>query len=148
VVIAKAPPRLPGWVSLASRLIIWLQARGISFLSFHVLAIPGRKSGRMLKTVVSPFGVDGRSYVLSFGELQWVRNARHAGWGILGRGRRNDRVALVEIEPPTSGRIAREFPRQVPAGVRFFTDLGLVSSPGGPDEFEAAADRLTLFRLD
>lgn len=144
----SSPPRLPGWVGPASRLIIWLQARGISFLSFYVLAIPGRKSGRMLKTVVSPFTVDGRRYVLSFGQLQWVRNARVAQWGIVGRGRHEERVTLTEIESPDRGRIAREFPRQVPAGVQFFVRLGLVEAPAGPDQFEAAAEELALFRLD
>jgi hypothetical protein len=142
------PPQLPGWVKPASRLIVGLQARGISFLSFHVLAIPGRKSGRMLKTVVSPFEVDGKRYVLSFGQLQWVRNARSAGWGLLGRGRTESRVALVEIRTPESAAIVREFPRQVPAGVQFFVRLGLVDKPAGPDQFAAAADRLALFRLD
>lgn len=140
--------RLPGWVAPASRVIVWLQARGISFLSFHVLTIPGRRSGRMLKTVVSPLTVDGRRYGLSFGHLQWVANAQAAGWGILGRGRNNERVTLIEIKPPESGGIVREFPRQVPAGVQFFVRLGLVEKPAGPNEFEAAAERLTLFRLD
>jgi hypothetical protein len=129
-------------------LIVALQARGISFLSFHVLAIPGRKSGRMLKTVVSPFAVDGRRYVLSFGELQWVRNARAAGWGVLGRGRTSQRVTLTEVRPPEAAAIVREFPRQVPAGVQFFVRMGLVDRPAGPDQFSAAADRLALFRLD
>lgn len=140
--------RLPAWVAPASRVIVWLQARGISFLSFHVLTIPGRRSGRMLKTVVSPFTVDGRRYVLSFGHLQWVANARAAGCGILGRGRTDERVTLTEIKSPESGGIVREFPRQVPAGVQFFVRLGLVEKPAGPNEFEAAAERLALFRLD
>ncbi len=129
-------------------MIIALQARGISFLSFHVLSVPGRKTGRMLKTVVSPFEVDGSRYVLSFGDLQWVKNARASGWGIVGRGRMENRVTLVEIRAPENRAIVREFPRQVPAGVQFFVRLGLVERPGGPDQFEAAANRLALFRLD
>lgn len=141
-------PPLPRWVAPASRLIVWLQARGISFLSFHVLTIPGRRTGRMLETVVSPFTVDEQRYVLSFGHLHWVANARAAGWGILGRGRHNERVTLIEIKSPEGRAIVREFPRQVPAGVQFFVGLGLVEKPAGPNEFEAAAERLTLFRLD
>ena len=141
-------PELPGWVGPASRLIIGLQRLGISFLSFHVLSISGRRSGLMRPTVVSPFTVGGRRYVLSFGRLAWVQNARAAGWGILARGRRQTRVALIEVEPPESADIVGEFPRQIPAGVQFFTRLGLVEPPGGPEQFAAAADRLTLFRLD
>ena len=102
----------------------------------------------MRTTVVSPFTVDGRRYLLSFGQLDWVQNARAAGWAILSRGRRQTRVQLVELAPPESASIVREFPRQIPAGVRFFIRLGLVGKPGGPDQFAAAADRLALFRIE
>lgn len=131
-----------------SRVIINLQRLGIAFFSFHVISIPGRRSGQMRATVVSPFAVAGYRYLLSFGQLDWVRNARAAGWGILSRGRHQTKVALVEIKPPNSAPIVRDFPRQIPAGVQFFIRLGLVATPGGADQFEAAADRLALFRID
>jgi len=141
-------PRLPGWLRPMNHVIKLLQRVGIAFFSFHVLAVPGRRSGRLNATPVSPFTVDGQRYILSFGQTNWVKNARAAGWGILSRGRRRARVALVEVRPPESGRIMREFPRQIPAGVQFFERLGLVEPPGGPDQFEAAADRLTLMRIE
>ena len=131
-----------------SQVIINLQRLGIAFFSFHVLSIPGRRSGQMRTTVVSPFAVAGHRYLLSFGQLDWVRNAQAAGWGILSRGRHQTKVALVEIKPPESHSIVRDFPRQIPAGVQFFISMGLVETPGGPDQFEAAADRLALFRID
>ena len=140
--------RLPAWVAPASRVIIGLQKIGIAFFSFHTLAIPGRRSGQMRTTVVSPFRVQGHDYVLSFGDLQWVRNGRAAGWGDLGRGRTIKRVNLVEVVGADREAIVREFPRQIPAGVRFFVRSGLVQAPGTPDQFAAAADRLTLFRID
>jgi len=146
--VADTGPQLPGWVRPMSRLIIGLQRVGIAFFSFHVLRVPGRRTGNMRTTVVSPFTVDGKRYLLSFGQLDWVRNARAARWGMLSRGRKETRVALVEIPPPTSGSIAREFPRQIPAGVQFFVRLGLVDQPGRPDQFEAAASRLAVFRVD
>jgi hypothetical protein len=125
-----------------------LQRVGVAFFSFHVLAVPGRRSGRLNATPVSPFTVDGQRDILAFGYTDWVKNARAAGWGILSRGRRRARVALVEVKSPESGRVMREFPRQIPAGVQFFVRLGLVESPGGPDQFEAAAERLTLIRIE
>ena len=140
--------RLPGWVAPMSRLIIGLQGRGIAFFSFHVLTIPGRRSGVMRRTVVSPFVVEGRRYVLSLGQLEWARNARAAGWGLLRRGRRQSKVALVEVKAPESEPIVSEFPRQIPGGVRFFIQLGLVARPGRPDQFATAAAKLVLFRLD
>lgn len=50
--------------------------------------------------------------------------------------------------PPASARIVREFPLQIPAGVQFFVCLGLVDQPAGRDQFEAAAERLALFRIE
>ena len=129
-------------------MIIGLQRLGVAFFSFHVISIPGRRSGLMRTTVVSPFTVDGRRYLLSFGQLDWVRNARAAGVATLGRGRTQTQVRLVEIAAPESAAIVGEFPHQIPAGVRFFTRLGLVESPGQPDQFAAAASRLALFRID
>jgi hypothetical protein len=140
-------PGLPGWVKPASRVIIGLQRLGISFLSFHVLKIPGRSSGVMRPTVVSPFEVEGQRYVLSLGRLEWVRNAQVAGWGLMCRGRREQRVSLVEVGSPENRAVVGAFPRQIPAGVQFFTRLGLVEPPGRPDQFEGAADRLILFRI-
>jgi hypothetical protein len=113
-----------------------------------VISIPGRRSGQMRTTVVSPFEVDGRRYLLSFGQLDWVRNARAAGWALLSRGRAQERVVLVEIKAPENANIVREFPRQIRGGVGFFVRLGLVDAPGAPDQFAAAADRLALFCID
>lgn len=131
-----------------SRVIIGMQSLGIAFFSFHVIRIPGRRTGRMRATVVSPYAVDGRRYLLSFGTLEWVRNARAAGWAILSRGRQQSKVALVEVPSPQSRDVISQFPVKIPAGVQFFIRLGLVERPGGPDQFAAAADRLTLFRID
>ena len=139
--------QLPAWVAPASAVIIALQKLGIAFFSFHTLGIPGRRSGQMRTTVVSPFTVAGHMYVLSFGDLQWVRNARAAGWGHLGRGRSVQKVDLVEVRTPDREVIVREFPRQIPAGVRFFVSSGLVEAPGTADQFAAASDRLVLFRI-
>ena len=141
-------PELPGWIGPASRVIIGLQRLGIAFFSFHLVTVPGRRTGRMRTTVVSPFVVDGARYLLSLGELEWARNARASEWALLRRGRRQERVHLVEVEPPGSSRIVREFPVQVPGGVQFFVRLGLVQPPGRPDQFESAAPGLVLFRVD
>lgn len=139
---------LPRWLAVANPVIVGLQRLGIAFFTFHLISIPGRRTGRLRTTPVSPFTVDGDLHVLSVGETNWVRNARAAGWGILARGRRRRRVRVVEVPAGERGPIVREFPRQVPRGVPFFVEVtGLVAPPGDPDAFEAAAPRLTLFRL-
>ena len=58
------------------------------------------------------------------------------------------KVSLVPVQSPESASVVGAFPRQLPAGVQFFIQLGLVEAPGRPDQFEAATDRLTLFRVE
>jgi hypothetical protein len=40
----------------------------------------------------------------------------------------------------------RAFPEQVPHGVQFFVQIGLVEGPD-PDQFEQAADRVRIFEI-
>lgn len=139
---------LPRWLKPVNRVIVFLQRLGIAFFSFHLISVPGRRTGRLRTTPVSPFSVEGRRYIVSFGQTEWVRNARAAGWGILARGRRAAKVRLVELDLGDREPILRQFPVQVPQGVRFFVQVGAVEPPAGPDEFAAAAPRLAVFRVD
>ena len=113
-----------------------------------MLAVPGRKTGRLRSTPVSLLTVDGRRYICSLPGIDWVKNARTAGWGVLARGRDEERVALVELPAEERVSILREFPRQVPHGVQFFVTVGAVRPPADAEAFAAAAPRLTVFRID
>jgi F420H(2)-dependent quinone reductase len=139
---------LPGWLKPLNHVIVALQRLGLAFLTFHLLSVPGRRSGRMRTTPVSPFAVEGRRYVLSLGATEWVKNARAAGTGVLSRGRRQQPVALVELPPQEREAVIRQFPVQVPGGAQFFVRTGLVRPPGDPDAFAEAAPRLAVFRID
>jgi hypothetical protein len=139
---------LPRWLKPANRVIVLVQSLGLSMGPVHVISVPGRKSGRMRTTPVTPFSVDGRRYIASLGHTEWVRNARVAGWGVLARGRRRDGVRLVELGLEERTPILRQFPVLVPRGVGFFIKVGAVKPPAGPDAFAAAAPVLTVFRLD
>jgi len=139
---------LPRWLKTVNRMIVLLQRLGIAFLSFHLLTVPGRRTGRLRTTPVSPFSVEGRRYIVSFGQTEWVRNARAAGWGILARGRRSQRVRLLALDVEERRPILRQFPVQVPAGVRFFERVGVVRPPADPDAFAEAAPVLAVFRVE
>jgi deazaflavin-dependent oxidoreductase (nitroreductase family) len=137
---------LPRWLKPMNRAIVALQRLGFAIGTMRLLSVPGRKSGELRTTPVSPLTVDGKRYVVAGLEgADWVKNARAAGWGILARGRTEERVALVELPPEERGAILRRFPREVPHGVRFFERLYGVS--GDPDEFAALAPKCPVFEV-
>jgi hypothetical protein len=143
-----AATRLPRWLKPANRLIVLLQRLGIAFFSFHLLSVPGRTTGQMRTTPVSPFHVEGRRYIVSLGQTEWVRNARAAGWGVLARGRRRQRVRLLERAADERGPVLREFPVKIPAGVWIFVQVGVVQPPADSDAFAAAAPLVAVFQVE
>jgi len=127
--------------------IIALQLRGVVIGTMRLLSVPGRKSGKMRTTPVSPLTVDGQRYIVGGLEgADWVKNARAAGWGVLARGRKVEWVSLVELPVEERGPVLREFPLRVPHGVGFFRQLYGVS--GDPEEFAALAPRCPVFRVE
>jgi hypothetical protein len=139
---------LPRWLKPVNRLIKLLQRLGIRLGTIHVLSVPGRTTGRMRATPVSPLTVDGERYVVSPApESDWVRNAAASGWGELSAGRRTQRVRLEPVtDEAVKEAVVRAFPAEVPNGVDFFIRLGAVSS-ASPDEFAAAAPGCAVFRV-
>lgn len=145
------PAKLPGWLKLVNPVVIALQRLGIAVGTMRVLSVPGRKSGKLRTTPVSIMTVDGERYIVGgLATADWVRNARAAGWGILGHGRSRERVALIELPVEERGPILREFPRKVPHGVQFFQRLyDLPRDPALlPEAFAALAPVCAVFRVE
>ena len=139
--------RLPRWLELANPVIVALQRRGVVIGTMRLLSVPGRKSGQLRTTPVSPLVVEGERYIVAgFEDADWVKNARVAGWGTLARGRDKERVNLVELPFQERVPVLRELPRKIPNGVQFFRQLYGIS--GTPDEFEALAPRCPVFRVE
>src|SRR5690348_3396537 len=139
-------PTLPRWLKFANRMIIVLNRVGLSFGTWYILSIAGRKTGKLRSTPVSVLHVNGQRYVVTGFETQWVKNARKVGKGLLARGRKKEQVFLVELPVEERPPILREFPRQVPHGMPFFERL--LTLPGDPETLAAAAPRCPVFRLD
>ena len=142
---------LPRWLSAVNRVVVALQRQGLAIGTMHLISVPGRASGRLRTTPVSPLTVEGRRYLVAgLEDADWVRNARAAGWGILSRGRERERVALVELPVEGRGAILREFPSKVPHGVAFFRRLyGLPKDASAlPNAFAGLAPRCPVFRVD
>jgi hypothetical protein len=73
---------LPRWLKFANPVIVALQRRGVVIGTMRLLAVPGRKSGQLRTTPVSPLMVEGERYIIAgLEEADWVKNARVAGWG-------------------------------------------------------------------
>jgi hypothetical protein len=144
--IMSTHPTLPKWLKFANRIIVAINRIGISFGTWYILSIPGRKTGKLRSTPVSVLHVNGKRYVATGFETQWVKNARKVGKGMLARGRRKEYVALVELPVEERAPILHEFPRQVPHGVQYFEKL--LDIPGDPEALAAAAPRCPVFRLD
>ena len=144
------PVRPPWWLKPANRVFIRMSRLGLSFggESPVVLTVPGRKSGRERSTPVTPMTVGGTEYVVAgFPGADWVANVRAASEVTVARGRSVRRVRMVELSAEDSRPLLRAFPEQVPTGVGFMKRAGLVAE-GRPEEFEALAGRIAVFRLD
>jgi hypothetical protein len=100
--------RVPGWLKYANPAIVALQRRGVVIGTMRLLSVPGRKSGTLRTTPVSSLRVEGERYIIAgLEDADWVKNVRSAGWGILSRGRDQERVNLVELPPKECGPVLR-----------------------------------------
>jgi deazaflavin-dependent oxidoreductase (nitroreductase family) len=139
---------LPWWLGPASRLNLLALRLGLRIGTQHILTIPGRKTGRPRSTPVSVVTLNGERYIVSGEALSWVKNARAAGWADLARARRHERVTLTELPSDKRGPILRAFWHQVPDGRPFIARLFGLAPDATADDFEAAAARCPVFRLD
>jgi deazaflavin-dependent oxidoreductase (nitroreductase family) len=141
-------PHPPRWLKPMNKLVVAMQRLGVPAGPAMVLTVPGRRSGQPRRTPMTPFDHDGGLYtVAGYPGADWAANARAAGLGTLTRGRRSRQVRIVELSADESRPVLRAFAVKVPVGVGFAKRSGLVTD-GAPEEFEALAGRLAVFRFD
>jgi deazaflavin-dependent oxidoreductase (nitroreductase family) len=140
--------RPPRYLKALNRLVKSIAKLGIPAGPSQILTVPGRRSGKLRSTPMTPFEHDGGLYtVAGYPGADWAANARAAGVGTLTRGRRSRQVRIVELSPADAVPVLRSFAVEVPVGVGFAKRSGLVRE-GTPDEFEALAGELAVFRFD
>ncbi len=140
--------RPPRYLKPMNTFVRTLQKLGVPTGPAMILTVPGRKTGKPRSTPMTPFTYQGGLYtVAGYPGADWAANARAAGAGTLTRGRRSRRIKIVELDADESRPVLREFPAAVPVGVGFAKRSGLVRD-GTPEEFEALAGQLTVFRFD
>jgi deazaflavin-dependent oxidoreductase (nitroreductase family) len=110
----------------------------------YLLTVEGRKTGQRYATPVTLVeDGDDRWLVAPYGERNWVKNARAAGWVELSRAGKSERLAVTEVNDAEAGPVLRSYLRKAPVTRPFF-DL----KPSDPVEaFIAEAPRHPVFRL-
>lgn len=74
-----------------------------------LLTVRGRTTGQPHTTPVGLFERDGQRWLFAeFGDVNWVRNLRAAGGGILSRGRRRETIAAVELASEPAASVLKE----------------------------------------
>ncbi len=74
-----------------------------------LLTVRGRRTGQPRTTPVGLFERDGHRWLFAqFGDVNWVRNLRAAGEGILTRGRRRQAIVAVELTPEAAASVLKE----------------------------------------
>ena len=87
---------------------------GVAPKHFYLLAVRGRRSGRLHSTPVRLVEEGPERWLVApYGEVGWVRNARAAGAVTLLRGRRPEAVQIIELGPEASGPILKAYLTQV-----------------------------------
>jgi hypothetical protein len=111
----------------------------------HVLAVPGRLSGELRSTPVSPLDYDGaRWLVCGFSNADWPKNLRASGWATLTKGTRAERITTVEVPLAERAPVLRAFIQEHAGAGRGPFDV----PPDAPlEQFAAAAERVPMFRI-
>lgn len=144
--------RPPWWLKPLNKVFIGMMKIGLPVSGKErpvVLTVNGRKSGKPRSTPITPMEIDGKRYVVAgFPGADWVANVRAAqGQATLRQGRNQQRVRMFEMAADEARPLLRAFPTEVPTGVGFMKNAGLVKD-GRPEEFEALAGRCAVFRFD
>ncbi len=110
----------------------------------HLLTVPGRRTGKLWSTPVSIVEKEGKRWLVApYGDRNWVRNARAAGWVQLQRGRRDERLVVEELSAADAVPVLREYYRQGRVTRPFFG----VSLASSDEDWLAEAARHPVFEL-
>jgi deazaflavin-dependent oxidoreductase (nitroreductase family) len=138
------PYRKSVWRRALNAVVRPLARLGLTGPRTHLLTVPGRTSGKLWSTPVSIVRRgDERWLVAPYGDRNWVKNARAAGWVELRRGRRRERLVARELEREEAVPVLREYYRQGRVTRPFF-GVSLASTDG---EWLAEASLHPVFRL-
>ena len=138
------PYRKSLWRRALNALVRPLAKAGLTGPRTHLLTVPGRTSGKRWSTPVSIVRTGGERWLVApYGDRNWVKNARAAGWVELRRGRRRERLAVDELAPADAVPVLQEYYRSGRVTRPFFA----VTLESSPEEWLVDAPRHPVFRL-
>jgi deazaflavin-dependent oxidoreductase (nitroreductase family) len=144
VASAPRPYRKSYWRRVLNALVRPLARLGLTGPRTHLLTVVGRRSGTPWSTPVSIVEERGERWLVApYGDRNWVKNARAAGWVELRRGRRSERLGVEELTPDQAMPVLRRY-YELGRVTRPFFDVSLESSD---DEWLAEAPSHPVFRL-
>jgi deazaflavin-dependent oxidoreductase (nitroreductase family) len=138
------PYRKSLWRRALNALVRPLAKMGLAGPRTHLLTVPGRTSGKRWSTPVSIVRIGAERWLVApYGDRNWVKNARAAGWVELRRGRRRERIAVDELAPADAVPVLQEYYRSGRVTRPFFA----VTLESSPEEWLVDAPRHPVFRL-
>ena len=139
------PYRRSWWRRALNAVVRPLARLGLTGPRTHVLTVPGRATGKPWSTPVSIVQEGPERWLVApYGDRNWVKNARAAGWVELRRGHRRERLAVDELSPEAAVPVLRRY-YELGRVTRPFFDAGLESTD---DEWLAEAPRHPVFHLE
>jgi len=142
--VKPKPYRRSWWRRALNALVRPLARLGLTGPRTQLLTVPGRTTGKLWSTPVSIVEDGGERWLVApYGDRNWVKNARAAGWVELRRGRRRERLAVEELPPEQAVPVLRRY-FELGRVTRPFFAVGLESPD---DDWLANARRHPVFRL-
>ena len=146
---ASGRDHAPIIVPLLNPIVRRLMRVGVPLGPNALLSVRGRKTGQLRTTPIAVVEIGGRRWVQSpYGEVNWVRNLRASGEGILTMGRRQEPVTAVSLTPEQTAAFFQDvlgpYIRRIPLGTLLIGMLGareILTDPVG------AAKRHPVFEL-
>lgn len=142
----KARPYRKSWWRRALNGVVRPLARlGLTGPRTHLLTVLGRKTGKLWSTPVSIVEDQGERWLVApYGDRNWVKNARAAGWVELRRGSRHERLDIEELEPEAAVPVLRRYYELSRVTRPFFH----VQPESSTEEWLSEAPRHPVFRLE
>jgi deazaflavin-dependent oxidoreductase (nitroreductase family) len=138
------PYRRSSWRRGLNAVVRPLARLGLAGPRTYLLTVPGRTTGKLWSTPVSIVQEgDERWLVAPYGDRNWVKNARAAGWVELRRGRGRERLVVAELSPAEAVPVLREYYRRGRVTRPFFD----VSLDSRDEAWLAEAPRHPVFLL-